>query len=337
MAPAVRLEMLKTADSHRDLALETSEFLEQDNVDTSIFAYPDGEHTLVISPEPKDSSKPVSQLTSLAKALLRDGCVLNFHTGHYLSDIGVFNAMPKPELNAETTLSMPWSELADDGPLEALTLHEIRHFHQHRERTKARDNDSESGVRPDVRVKFSEEARPNNWLGKQPAYNGLAGHSIDEVDAYLYQSKLHLKRATRKAKIEPSLGREDARRAVQCAAKAGLFAMSDSQAMLMDNPDTAPVEAPWNQYIGDTFLSKDGVSLFVDSGDFQDSGLLQGLQDLSKELRADGEEAKNTAGQALLLLSKDPGAVEEINEAIAQIQAVGWLPEKKSSSQVPEQ
>lgn len=321
----VRLEVAQTPDAHQSLAQETKEYLAQDNVDSVIVGKPNEPKSVLIKPEPLDPDKPVNSLTSLSKALLKSGCSTHFFTGHYLADIGAFNAVPAPELGGQTNLSLPWVELRDNhAPLETLTMHEVRHFHQHRSRLAARAH-SGGAARPDVRVKFTEDTLPDNWLGRTEGYNGALGHSTDEVDAYLYQSKLHLHRAQRKAKIDPATAREDAGKAVSCACKAFLFADSDAAALRMESPAVTPIDGELRKYAGDRLLTENGVGAFVDSLDFPEGDLVGGLRHLADDLTKDGQTAKSVAGTALQLLSKDPGAVEVINQAIAEIKAVGWI------------
>lgn len=325
LLPAVRLEVAQTPEAHRALAEETQSLLARDNIDSLVVSGPDHAQSILIKPEPLDRNRPTNSLTSLSKALLKSGCAVHFHTGHYLSDIGAFNAVPKEELGSATSLSLPWVELQDNhAPLEALTLHEIRHFRQHQAREKARCQ-ARGDVRPDIRVKFAERHEPDNWLGKQDAYNGPLGHSIDEVDAYLYQSKVHLQRAERKAKIDPTLAREDAAKAVTSACKAYLFADSDSKVLRMESPATTPIEGELRKYAGDRLLTENGAGAFVDSRDFPHTDILAGLHQVADQLAQDGRSARKVAGVALQLLSKDPGAVNEINSSLAQVRAVGWI------------
>jgi hypothetical protein len=324
MMTGVRLEVARTPDAHVSLAEETKAFLADSNIDSVIVTAPKDTQSVIIKPEPLHPEKPVNKLTNLAKSLKKSGCIVHFHTGHYLTDIGTFNAVPKKELGGETSLSLPWSELADDGPLETLTMHEVRHFHQHRARTASR-NGSGPKFRPDIRIKFEEGKEPDNWVGRQQAYNGVAGHTTDEVDAYLYQSKLHLKRAKRKSKSDPALARVDARKAITCACKAQIFASTDAEALRMDSPTALKVEQPWSNFLGETLLSEDGVGLFLSGKDFPEGDVLQNLHKLADELTQDGHKARLVAGEALKILSTDPGAVEAIEESIKQIKAAGWM------------
>lgn len=324
LIPGVRLEVARTPEAHKSMAEETKAFLAGSNIDSVVVSSPKETNSVIVSPEPLDPEQPVNKLTNLAKSLGKDGCIVHFHTGHYLADIGTFNAVPKSELGGQTSLSLPWVELADDGPLETLTMHEVRHFHQHRARSAFR-NESGPKFRADVRVKFEEGREPDNWLGRQEAYNGVAGHTTDEVDAYLYQSKLHLKRAKRKAKLDPALAREDARKAITCACKVKIFAVTDAEALRVESPAAVPVEPPWSDYLGETLLSEDGVGLFVNSQDFPEGDLVAGLHSLADDLLADAQKARKVAGEALKILSGDPGAVDAINESIEQLKAVGWL------------
>ena len=58
---------------------------------------------------------------------------------------------------------------------------------------------------------------------------------------------------------------------------------------------------------------------------FPQGNLVESLNQLADDLVKDGAEARTVAGKALQILSKDPGAVEAINESIEQIKAVGWI------------
>lgn len=323
MEPAIRLEVAGTPDAHQGLAEETKNFLATQNVDSFVISDSDTTRALIIKPEPLNADQPVNVLTSLSRGLLEKGCVVHFSTGHYLSDIGAFNAFGK-HLGGQSSLSLPWVELQDDGPLETLTMHEVRHFHQSQAREASR-NGNGSGFRPEVRVKLAEENRPDNWLGRTEHYNGVAGHSIDEVDAYLYQSKLHLSRAERKAKVDVASARTDARKAVTNACKAYLFAEADSKALRMKDPIATPIEGEVREVLGDFGLSESGNALFIDSRDFPQGNVVESLNQLADDLVKDGAEARTVAGKALQILSKDPGAVEAIKESIEQIKAVGWI------------
>ena len=95
MEPAIRLEVAGTPDAHQGLAEETKNFLATQNVDSFVISDSDTTRALIIKPEPLNADQPVNVLTSLSRGLLEKGCVVHFSTGHYLSDIGAFNAFGK--------------------------------------------------------------------------------------------------------------------------------------------------------------------------------------------------------------------------------------------------